>query len=157
MVQQWERLLHKIMLAVSCHFLEEEYIYNNNPFLSNLIFYKRYIDDIFLIWTGDDDDLDSFVDHLNNLIPTIKFNMESSSNKISFLDTYVCIDDNILFTTLYRKSTDRNSILHAKSFHHIPLKKGLPYSQFLRGSRGFAQTLMILRWNVVRCTSSCFL
>lgn len=36
-------------------FLEQEYIYNKNPFLSNLIFYKYYIDDIFFIWTGDDD------------------------------------------------------------------------------------------------------
>lgn len=82
-------------------FLEQEYIYNKNPFLSNLIFYKYYIDDIFFIWTGDDD-LDRFVDYLNNLIPTIKLNMEASCKKINFLDTYVHVDDNTLFTTLLK-------------------------------------------------------
>ncbi len=108
MEQQLERLLHQIMHAVSCHFWSRklEYIYNKNPLSSNLIFYKRHIDDIYSIWTGDDDDLDRFVDYLNNLIPTIKFKMEASCKKIHFLDTYVHVDDNPLFMTLYRKPTD---------------------------------------------------
>jgi hypothetical protein len=37
-----------------------------------------------------------------------------------------------LFTTLYRKGTDRNSILQGDSFHPEKLKRGLPRSQFFR-------------------------
>ncbi len=44
--------------------------------------------------------------------------------------TFLCIKTDRLFTILYRKSTDRNSILHEQSFHPISLKRGLPISQF---------------------------
>ncbi len=37
-----------------------------------------------------------------------------------------------IVSSLHRKDTAKNSLLHANSAHPMPLKHGLPYSQFLR-------------------------
>ena len=39
----------------------------------------RYLDDIFMIWTGNEDELREFIKYLNNLHRTIKFTLEQSS------------------------------------------------------------------------------
>ena len=45
------------------------------------------------------------------------------------------IENDAIHTSPYVKPTDKNSILHASSFHPTSLKQGLPYSQFLRVRR----------------------
>lgn len=44
---------------------------------------------------------------------------------------WLCVD-NVLYTDIYRKPTDRNSLLRADSGHQLPLKNSFPYSQFCR-------------------------
>ena len=44
-------------------------------------------DDIFMIWTGNEDELREFIECLSNLHPTIKFTSEQSSSSVAFLDT----------------------------------------------------------------------
>lgn len=39
--------------------------------------------------------------------------------------------DNALSTSLYTKPTDRNTLLHAASFHPTSLKRNLPLSQLV--------------------------
>ena len=52
------------------------------------------------------------------------------------LDTLVYKDqNNRLQTTLYKKPTDRENYIHAKSVHPISLKKSIPYSKVLRIKR----------------------
>ena len=65
--------------------------------------WKRYVDDTFTIL--DRDQVDSFLQHLNNQQPTIHFTMETEKdNSIPFLDTSVIRDSNGLLTTsVYRK------------------------------------------------------
>ncbi len=41
----------------------------------------------------------------------------------------------ILTSSLYTKPTDRNTLLYAKSYHLVALKKGLPISQLTRIKR----------------------
>ena len=41
-------------------------------------------------------------------------------------------ENNNIQTTLYRKPTDQQAFLHAKSGHPRPLKNRIPYSQALR-------------------------
>ncbi len=57
-------------------------VYNNNPFQSNIM---RYIDDCFMIWSGSEHELDSFVLYINSKITSIKFTMK----KYIFLDVKV--------------------------------------------------------------------
>ena len=110
---------------------EEHRIY---PKIRNLAHtYLRYIDDIFMIWTGTKEQFLTFIEDLNKCHPTIKFDFEISPSEINFLDTTVYKDkNNILRTKLYTKSTDRHNYLHRKSEHPESLKKSIPYSQALR-------------------------
>ena len=59
--------------------------------------------------------------------------LQIDCKKIAFLDTLVYIDQqNKLQTTLFRKSSDSQNFLNAKSEHPYSLKKSIPYSQALQ-------------------------
>ena len=98
--------------------------------------YLRFIDDIFFIWNGTEEELKSFINRVNRAHPTIKFETNYSYTEINFLDTTVKItSNNELVTTLHKKETDRNTFLHRKSYHPPSIKKSIPYSHALRISR----------------------
>ncbi len=109
---------------------EEKYIYTYGK---QPIFYKRFLDDLVMIWTHGQEELEKFLDHLNKCHETIKFTMESSLEKINFLDTTLHkSEDGTLWTDLYSKPTDSHNYLHYESAHPSHCKKSLPYSQMLR-------------------------
>ena len=96
-------------------------------------FWKRFIDDIFLIFLGTTEQLQSMKDFMNNLHPTIKFTFEHSTHEISFLDMKILIvTDRKLSTTLYRKPTDCAILLHFHSNHSLKCKESIVFSQALR-------------------------
>ena len=49
-------------------------------------YYRRYIDDILILWPHSENDLNTFILSLNNFHPSIKFTSEISNDKITFLD-----------------------------------------------------------------------
>ena len=113
---------------------EEKWIYKLIGKHSN--FYTRFIDDIFLLWTGTLDELKDFIKKLNNVHPTIKFEEKYSFDSINFLDTHIYKNkEGKLCSTLYVKPTDRQSYLHQKSYHPTAAKKSIAYSQALRIKR----------------------
>ena len=100
------------------------------------LLWKRFIDDIFLIWTHGEESFQTFIKHLNSVHPTIKFEITHSTKQVNFLDTTVYITpQNTLATTLYTKPTDCMPLLHQSSHHPKTCKKGLIYSQMLRYRR----------------------
>ena len=115
------------------HF-EEEYIYSKIS--DHVLTYLRYIDDIFMIWTSTRESFLNFINELNSIHPSIKFDYAISEKDISYLDATVYIDDdNTVKTKLYVKPTDKQSYLHYKSEHPINMKRNIPYSQALRMKR----------------------
>lgn len=63
--------------------------------------------------------------------------MTSNINRIEFLDVSIHKDDTGMITSsLYRKPTAGNGILHASSFHPKNLIRSIPFGQYLR-----------VRWN----------
>ena len=66
--------------------------------------YLRYIDDIFLLWTGTENQLNQFIETINNLHHSIKFTVQYSSQEITFLDTTVYIKNSKQFTKTYKKT-----------------------------------------------------
>ncbi|XP_073514063.1 uncharacterized protein [Phyllobates terribilis] len=115
---------------------ESSFVYNNALFQRHQLLWKRYIDDIFLIWNGDSESLRNFVEDINNSTSEIKFTVQYDENHINFLDTEVILNnDGSISTELYIKPTDRNSLLLFSSSHPRHIKEALPFSQLCRVGR----------------------
>ena len=65
----------------------------------------RYIDDVFLIWTHGEEELQKFIDYLNASHHSIKFTAEWSKESINFLDTRVIKKDDTLVTGQMKRFT----------------------------------------------------
>ena len=114
---------------------ENKYIYES-PAMKSIALYKRFIDDIFFIWTGGEQRLKELLDHLNKVHDSIKFTSEYFTKAINFLDTTVIINKNgSLKTDLYYKDVDTHSFLDKTSCHPTHTKNSIPYSQFTRIKR----------------------
>ena len=73
-----------------------------------------------------------FKQQINEVHPSIKFDLNFSNKEISFLDTVVYkTQSGKLGTKLYRKESDRQAYLHRKLEHPEPLKQSIPFSQAL--------------------------
>lgn len=90
--------------------MEETSIYTSSHFKKVLVWW-RYIDDIFLIWTGDIQELQDFHSYLNTTDAEVNFTLTCSQEELHFLDTKVSVCNGKLFTSLYKKNTDRNTLL----------------------------------------------
>jgi hypothetical protein len=102
------------------------------------LLFKRYIDDIFFVWSGSKAELEKFIKHMNTAHPFLKFkaNYNFDSKKVEFLDTIISISDQGRFKTdLYTKPGKKNSLLHYSSSHPFHILKNIPYSLALRIKR----------------------
>ena len=108
-------------------------------FICSVFFWKRFIDEIFLIFIGTTKQLQSMKDFMNNPHSTIKFTFEHYTQEISFLDMKIHIGANTKFsTTLYRKPTDCAALQHFRSNHSLKCKESIVSSQALRYNLLFA-------------------
>ena len=127
-------------------------------FMKYINLYKRFLDDIFILWKGTLDELHRFIDHINNIHPTIKFTYTYSKEKIDFLDTTIYIDEfsNTFKSRLFRKEICKNSILHYASYHPLHTKENIIHTQALRcrylttDNKYLDQELKILKTNLSR-------
>ena len=113
---------------------EERYVLSsNNPYRHHIQYYGRYIDDLLFVFSGSVQQLKDFHLYLNSINHNIKLSLEFSTTSINFLDLNIYVDsDGTLHTTIYRKPTDKNTILRADSFHPNSLISNIPYGQFQR-------------------------
>ena len=112
---------------------EDTFVYN---YKLQPLMWKRYIDDILIIWQHGKEELLEFIEYLNQQHRTIKFTEEISNVSINFLDiTIMTNGEGNLFTTLYCKPTDSHNYLLYSSEHPRHILRGIPYSQFLRVRR----------------------
>ena len=116
------------------------YTYHLQPTL-----WKRFVDDIFMIWPHGMDSLLEFIQHLNTVHPTIKFICTISPIEISFLDLIIYIRDDKLHTRLHIKSTDRHMYLNFYSEHPMNMKRSIPFSQFLRLKRIYSESHYLIQ------------
>ena len=87
--------------------------------------WKRYVDDTFTIL--DRENVDDFLQHLNNQQPSIRFTMATEKdNKLAFLDTAVLREpDGRLTTSVYGKPTHADQYLAYNSHHPQSVKRGM--------------------------------
>ena len=118
----------------------------------HLRFLKRFLDDLFLVFTGSTEKLHKFVNELNTIHQNIKFTMShttvksveqnkktqcscESKSSIPFLDTSCSIKEGKIILDLYKKPTDRNQYLMTSSCHPATCVENIPYSLALRITR----------------------
>jgi hypothetical protein len=82
-----------------------------SSFSSNIILYKRYIDDIFGIWRGSEKDFNEFFNFVNQIIPGIKLT-KLFANEVSYLDILISLKDSKISFKPYSKEL--------ASFQYIP-------------------------------------
>ena len=109
-----------------------------NDFRIKPTFYRRYLDDLIIVFPGTVEDLKEYNVFLNNLIPDITVSVKSHESQIEFLDTtiYSSKENNSkLFSTVFFKETDSHQLLHTSSFHPKHTCTGFIKSQLLRFKR----------------------
>ena len=112
----------------------EEIVFNADEILlEKVLIWKRFIDDILMLFKGNEEECKLFVQFLNTLMPgVLKFQYEFSFQKIQFLDLEIFIEDGYLKTTLFVKPTNSQIYLDFDSNHPMHCKQSIPYSQALR-------------------------
>ena len=101
--------------------------------LERILLWKRFIDDVLMLFRGTKADCEALVTWLNSLMPgTVKFKFEFSYEKIEFLDLEIRIEGGKLVTNLFIKPTNEQIYLDYNSNHPEHCKQGIPYSQALR-------------------------
>lgn len=91
--------------------------------------YKRYIDDLFFIWKGNESDFNGIVHNLNNNTWGLSFSGTIFKHKLEYLDLEMSIENNQIITKTYLKSVDCNSLLHFQSSHYRKWLLKIPYGQ----------------------------
>ena len=109
---------------------ERDIVFQDRP--HQLRCYRRYIDDLIMVWEGDLPSLQLFMDKLNSNTKNIVLTWTVSHDKINFLDLEIFKSDNVLLTKNYFKTVDRNGYIPLSSCHHRLWLCNIPRGQFVR-------------------------
>jgi hypothetical protein len=113
--------------------------------------FGRFVDDIFLCWLLELQQLNQFVIRLNNFHESIKFEVETSTTSVHFLDTLVYVEDGLLKTKVFTKPSDRKQYLAYNSSHPKHIKTAIPYSQAIRYKRIISdESILISELNTLK-------
>ena len=108
------------------------------PLLSTegLLFYNRFIDDIFLVWNGHSTELDTLLDNLNNLTPTM-LTWNISYEQVKFLDMVISKDVNSSkhVTSPFQKPLNRYLYIPYTSYHPGHSKRSFIKAELIRYAR----------------------
>ena len=117
--------------------LEKEFILTD----PNILFYRRYRDDILMCYQGSTEDLQGLKDRMNTAHSTLKFTFEISNDIVTFLDLRIhkgprfaqtgCLDHRINL-----KKTDTHQWLCPESAHSPSVFKAMIKGETIRYCRG---------------------
>ena len=114
------------------NWFEKKYVY---PYRKPPRIWWRFIDDVWGIFRGSEEELLAFTKYLNAVHPTIKFTVEYSKDRVNFLDVTTIAHNGRIVSDLHVKETDNHGYLDYSSSHPSHNKLSIPYSQFLRIKR----------------------
>ncbi|CAJ0928466.1 unnamed protein product [Ranitomeya imitator] len=114
---------------------EDKFVYSFSLFAAHVHAWYRFIDDVFIIWKGTEEECITFFDNLNSNSYNIFLTYSISAKDITFLDLRVFPHEQHLATNLFQKPTATNALLEFSSFHPWHTKVGVPTGQFLRVRR----------------------
>ena len=97
--------------------------------------WRRYIDDILVIWTGTEVEFQEFFNFINGYHPTMKFDTPQhnpTDNSCNFLDLIISIKNGKICTDLFQKETSKPRALLPSSSHPGHISKNIIYSMGFR-------------------------
>ena len=124
--------LSPILAKLCMEFFEKKYI-ETLPEDVKPKFWVRYVDDIFIIYQGSDEMLNSLLDIVNNLLPSIKFTVEhEDGGTLPFLDVLVIHDSTTSSFSfkVYRKATNKENYIHFFSCHSHKVRVNVVTNMF---------------------------
>jgi hypothetical protein len=112
----------------------EKTAFNSNfDLLEKIMLWKRFIDDILMLFKGSEQECENLVKWLNSLYPgVIKFKHEYSTEKVEFLDLIISLEKYRIKTSLFIKPCNKQLYLDFYSNHPDPCKEGVIFGQALR-------------------------
>ena len=90
--------------------------------------YKRYLDDVFIIWDKHDGEFEDVLDIMNDLNHKIKFTWDSRGDNATFLDIKLTKRNNAIITDIFYKETDTKQYLEFNSNHPRHVKNNIPFN-----------------------------
>lgn len=109
---------------------EEEQIYSIERRYLKL--YRRYIDNIVIVWGGTEVELQHFFDEISCNINGLTFSGKWNKESIDYLDLQIYKNNGYLNTRTYFKTTDRNGYIPTSSCHHPQWIGNIPKGQLMR-------------------------
>ena len=114
----------RILANISLSHHEENWL-NKCPVKFKPSFYRRYVDDIFVLFESSES-ADSFREYMSSKHQNITFTVEKE-NSLSFLDIKICRKNGKFVTSVYRKPTFSGVFTNYESFIPTYQKRGLVY------------------------------
>lgn len=99
----------------------------------HVLLFSRFIDDILLLTTGTDEQIQTLFDTITN--KHIAYDVSRAQTSGSFLDLLILVVEHRVETRPYSKPTSVPFFLHASSNHPYHLVHSIPYAQLVRLKR----------------------
>ncbi|XP_043920360.1 ATP-dependent RNA helicase DHX29 [Protopterus annectens] len=132
---------------------ERKFVLNHPLWKNRICFYTRFLDDIFILFKGNEEEARLLIEYFNSTTTFLRFTSKFDTCEIDYLDVKLKKDiRNLRFiSSIYRKDTYINSFLHYTSAHPYKLKKAIIKGQLIRAVRmcselkGFEEECTVLR------------
>lgn len=106
-----------------------------NPFLKNIKLFKRYIDDICIIYDNADKSMVNFLKFLKQAYQPLELTVKIGRQNQVFLDTEISIGPNKISTQLHIKPLSNKTYIPPTSQHPPHMLKNIIYNDLLRVNR----------------------
>ena len=125
--------LSPLLAEIFLNNLETNFISTHPLFKKYIFFWRRYVDDVFVIFKGNKSDVPIFLSFLNSLHTNIEFTSELPVNNcIPFLDLFIKLSSNKINFSIYRKPTTTDHVIPFHSNHPIKYRLAAFHSFFHR-------------------------
>ena len=100
-----------------------------------LLIYRRFIDDIFMLFYGSEAEVAELLSDLNNMDPSIKLTHIKSQQSIDFLDLTIFRTRGLIQTKAFQKAMNPYTYLPWNSYHPVDMKKAFIKGEAIRYAR----------------------
>jgi hypothetical protein len=118
--------------------LEQKWL-KNSAIARHVTIFKRYIDDIFVLWSDSNPDasvrkstLDNAIDVYNSYLPTIKITPDISTQSVNFLDLQIFKENFQCKYRTYKKTMNRFLYIPFSSYHSTSQKLAFIKTELIR-------------------------